>query len=445
MSVDFHSFSGSQSPSEYAFAMADTLSSDQIQRYCHDLVYQVAYTFYDSPYILIFKLLVTLGVTAERPLADLLGISAPELRRYIGTLHVHRLVKRHVNKERLPQDSFRRNIPGQSAQDNQLRTRDVNYYYLDYREFANVTKYRIAMMRKAIDDKIKQEVGHRGYICPNDGKTFRPLDLSNLFDPSTNAFVCDQCATELIEHDPTTDPTLGTGTQDNMQRFNLATASIREILKAVEGSTLPSLNIVAWIAQNVKVLPLPGEEAHEKGGDRKFEIVVGGEGDEREELEKARLAEAQRTQNALPVWYTHSTVTGSATALGLENRKGSMDDSPIKPDLHKVNDKDLDDEALDAHYANLMAEDSADEIMGGEPVQVKAEVEPEDELQAVEEVGAVPKVAQQEANGTADRDEPMISVDGKLKPLSQVTDTDAELMTPAEYQAWYEAMEAADS
>ena len=71
-----------------------------------------------------------------------------------------------------------------------------------------------------------QEVGHRGYICPNDGKIFNPLDLSHLFDPSTNAFVCDQCATELIEHDPSSDPSLGQSTQDHMQRFNVATASI---------------------------------------------------------------------------------------------------------------------------------------------------------------------------------------------------------------------------
>ena len=64
--------------------------------------------------------------------------------------------RRYVNKERLPQQdaSFRRPAPGQM--DGQLRTRDVIYWYLDYREFANVTKYRIAMMRKAIDEKIKQ-------------------------------------------------------------------------------------------------------------------------------------------------------------------------------------------------------------------------------------------------------------------------------------------------
>lgn len=40
-----------------------------------------------------------------------------------------------------------------------LRMRDVIYWYLDYREFADVVKYRIAMMRKGIDEKVKQVSG----------------------------------------------------------------------------------------------------------------------------------------------------------------------------------------------------------------------------------------------------------------------------------------------
>lgn len=41
-----------------------------------------------------------------------------------------------------------------------LRVRDVHYWYLDYREFANVVKYRLAMMRRGIDEKIKQVSEH---------------------------------------------------------------------------------------------------------------------------------------------------------------------------------------------------------------------------------------------------------------------------------------------
>jgi transcription initiation factor TFIIE subunit alpha len=39
-----------------------------------------------------------------------------------------------------------------------MRVRDVFYWYIDYRDFTDVVKYRIAMMRKGIDEKVK-EVG----------------------------------------------------------------------------------------------------------------------------------------------------------------------------------------------------------------------------------------------------------------------------------------------
>ena len=48
--------------------MSSLVSSEDIQAYCHDLVYQVAYAFYDAPYIILIKLLVQLGVCVSIPL-----------------------------------------------------------------------------------------------------------------------------------------------------------------------------------------------------------------------------------------------------------------------------------------------------------------------------------------------------------------------------------------
>ncbi len=51
------------------------------------------------------------------------------------------------------------NPPGRTSTDGnkvELRIKDVIYWYIDYREFANVVKYRLAMVRKGIDEKIKQ-------------------------------------------------------------------------------------------------------------------------------------------------------------------------------------------------------------------------------------------------------------------------------------------------
>jgi hypothetical protein len=54
--------------------MSSLVSSEDIQAYCHDLVYQVAYAFYDTPYIILIKLLVQLGVLVhsrlKKPPAD---------------------------------------------------------------------------------------------------------------------------------------------------------------------------------------------------------------------------------------------------------------------------------------------------------------------------------------------------------------------------------------
>ena len=142
---------------------------------------------------------------------------------------------------------------------------------------------------------VGQEVGVRGYICPNCGRSYTPLDLPSLFDPFSNTFLCETCKTEVTEHDPGQDAPDGQigGQQDRMGQFNLATAPIRDALKSLEGANMPSINIVAWMAQHVKVDA--GAEAGEGMEDeaKKFTVVIGLDG-ERERLEAERAAEAAK-------------------------------------------------------------------------------------------------------------------------------------------------------
>lgn len=115
----------------------------------------------------------------------------------------------------------------------------------------------------------------------------------------TNSFACELCHSELIEQTADDNPDGTGGGQDKMQRFNKATAPIRDALRAVEGLTLPSLNIMAWVAVNVKSqIVEPGKEGGEEG-DKKITVVIGGE-EEREIIERERLAEQQRCVPLLP-------------------------------------------------------------------------------------------------------------------------------------------------
>jgi transcription initiation factor TFIIE subunit alpha len=113
-------------------------------------------------------------------------------------------------------------------------------------------------------------------------------------DPATGLLYCDQCGTAVDEHDPNENGPNTHGGDEKLTRFNNETQPIRDALKAIEGITVPSVNIIAWIAQNVKQAPLPGQAAAEEENKKKYQVVIGDEGDERERIEKARLAEAQR-------------------------------------------------------------------------------------------------------------------------------------------------------
>ena len=136
----------------------------------------------------------------------------------------------------------------------------------------------------------------RGYICPDPScrKTFDTLEVTDLLDPTTGQFRCDLCGTDVIEHDPSVDPSNANSKQDRMSDFNKETRNVQDALKMVEGVMLPSLNIKTWIAINVKSVPLPGEEGASGESKKNIQVMIGEEGDEKERIEKARLAESQR-------------------------------------------------------------------------------------------------------------------------------------------------------
>jgi len=62
-------------------------------------------------------------------------------------------------------------------------------------------------------------------------------------------------------------------------------------------------------------------------------------------------------QNALPVWHTHSTVTGTATALGISNqaRQAALQANGTRSG--GMGDDEDEDDLLEAHYAQMDEDD----------------------------------------------------------------------------------------
>jgi transcription initiation factor TFIIE subunit alpha len=134
-----------------------------------------------------------------------------------------------------------------------------------------------------------------GYACPSCGKTFEVLQVHDIVDPATGLLYCDQCGSEVVSYDPSQHASAnGTSNADKMQHFNTSMRGIRDALKLIEDIAIPNFNINVWIARNVKTIPLPGEEGTSEADKTRYKVVIGDEGDEKERIERDRLAEAQR-------------------------------------------------------------------------------------------------------------------------------------------------------
>jgi transcription initiation factor TFIIE subunit alpha len=212
--------------------------------------------------------------------------------------------------------------------------------------------------------------------------------------------------------------------------------------------------------------------------------------------ERDAEAAAKRQQNALPAWHLKSTITGDLTALGMQEsaravgREGeglpvSSDDSlkglgtigalprpphltaateDVKPEINQEMDY------YDQYYASLAASNAVSSQNTPKSGLGSEEFEEEEQKPSVqyldslndyrkrsrskEDEGAaatklskidVPELepnvtdSMMEVNGA---DDTPVFVNGVLKPFSEVTDEDTELMTPDEYTAYYEVLQS---
>ena len=83
----------------------------------------------------------------------------------------------------------------------------------------------------------QQELDNKGYICPQCGKSYTPLEADKLMDFSKLIFVCEICHGEVIDNENAESVR---GSQDRMQRFNRAMRFVIEGLRKTESMVLPA-------------------------------------------------------------------------------------------------------------------------------------------------------------------------------------------------------------
>ncbi|KAH7913129.1 TFIIE alpha subunit-domain-containing protein [Hygrophoropsis aurantiaca] len=455
------------------------------------LVQHVSRGFYEPKFTIIMDQLARHPVLKDDDLAGRMGLQAKELNKLMAVLGNDRLIQ-----------VYRQNELKEGAQ----RSVGRQYYYIDYKHFCDVVKWRIAEMRRIIDSGLRNELDNKGYICPQCSKSYTPLEVDKLMDFTQNILVCEDCHAEVIDNENAESVK---GSKDRMQRFNRQIRFIIEGLRKTESMVLPALDVPLWVKNNVadsdkqKTGQSDGLKVAGSSGGRQEDgvgIVMSMDKDEAtRRQERDAEAAAKRQQNALPAWHLKSTISGDLTTLGIQENARSLaaegdmpmtlvnDDilkglgtsgssrltqiSSSQEDVKPVINHEAD--YFEQYYASLAASNAASAQatpsgLGSEDEEdQKPSVQYLDSLndyrkrsRSREDEGVAAKkllrtdtpifespVPGEEdvtspLNGSAATDDPSVLVNGVSKPFSEVTEEDQELMTPDEYTAYFEVFQA---
>ncbi|KAI1300117.1 hypothetical protein EDD11_006296 [Mortierella claussenii] len=411
-------------------------NSPEDQQVLDQLVYRVCRAFYEPKYIVVMDVINKLKQVKDEELATALKLNKREIHKICGKLKEDRLIKDLLKMEARKPDQ--RPIPN-------------TYYYLDYKLFVDVVKYKIHRMGKELDSTLsKAEVENAGLRCPACLNAYSVVDVMHLLDPDSQKFMC-----------PNDGHILDDENVEDDQEGQEAKSKLRENIKPIVDLLKLTDNIVieqytaSMASKNAAARTHDDDDLAfaEDGGQQQGEIQVVFQDDNDKAAKKARENEAnkKRQQNAVPSWHAWSTVSGEMTTLGAAAAK--MQDLPAHGgDMDGEgevleNDSDRDD-YYKQYYENLAVSQGdegsfetvdtvndngkrpLDEMEDGIGKRYKADdpspdLEYKDEEEELFEEGV---------------DEPLpdVYVAGVLVPLLEVTKEHQDQMTPDEYQKYYD-------
>jgi transcription initiation factor TFIIE subunit alpha len=75
------------------------------------------------------------------------------------------------------------------------------FYYLDYKEFVDVVKWKMYKMQMVVRDNLRTESENQGFVCELCKNQYTPLDVLSLVNPMDGFFYCEVCESVLKEND----------------------------------------------------------------------------------------------------------------------------------------------------------------------------------------------------------------------------------------------------
>ncbi|GBP04835.1 General transcription factor IIE subunit 1 [Eumeta japonica] len=172
------------------------------------LVVRGFYTIEDA---LIIDMLVRNPCMKEDDIAELLRFEKKQMRARISTLRNDKFIQIRLKMETGPDG----------------KAQKVNYYFINYKTFVNVVKYKLDLMRKRMETEERDATSRASFKCTNCNKTFTDLEADQLFDFTTQEFRCTYCGS-TVEEDSSAMPK---DSRLMLARFNEQLQPLYDLLK----------------------------------------------------------------------------------------------------------------------------------------------------------------------------------------------------------------------
>lgn len=149
------------------------------------LVRSIMRGFYSVEQCIVVDMLIHTTIIREEDLAQKLRFDKRQLRQILNALKNDKLVRTRMRIETSSDE----------------KTTRSNYYFIDYKLFVNVVKFKLDMMRRRLEADQRETTSRYSFRCPECQKTFTDMDVQHLYDKDTDTLHCTYCRAEVAEEE----------------------------------------------------------------------------------------------------------------------------------------------------------------------------------------------------------------------------------------------------
>ncbi|XP_001629848.2 general transcription factor IIE subunit 1 [Nematostella vectensis] len=390
--------------------------------------------FYDTEQVAIINVLTNAKhpCVKEDDLMDLVRFDKRQLRQALVRLKNDKLIKQRIHKEKAPDTGM---------------TLTFNYYFINFKVFVNVVKYKLDHVRKKIESDEKQAKNRPSFVCSECHNKYSDLEVDRLIDMTTGLLKCTYCS-GTVEED-TSEIQEGNNKRTSLAKFNEQIEPIFKLLRDSENINLADAILepepdLTSINKHVSHSHISGHASRSGWASDRYGMEATDLGIKISMGAEDEAGAANKRVKEAPIWMKQSTVHSAPEAVA----QAATPNDASTSEKHAL-DHSTEDEVL----ADLLAHES---------VAKKPKLDIKAALGEDENSSSSDSDSEKASNATApthdkvtdfmdaadsddEEEEHKIKVNGKVVALGDVTDDMMKLMSPEEEEAYHKAFEQAYS